>query len=292
MRKTQSLIFIPECPIFYSAVQSQSSEEMDFMTLQEKIKRNPILREKFKCEARILAGLDKKTRKKNRRKNRQSSFSEEESVDNTNDVDYGDDEEKSYLKNMTNIEILLDFNPNAVIKKGENPPSVKRIKYFLPKWELTEEELNSNVLKSFLKRKLISFVTEAQMNKEMQIIRAREQQEENILAQRIRNAQLDRDGNPHRDVSGLRPPGGVSISEINGPSRIVDDISGYPAQATAGDGGVIHFDINPNERLVASSEERELQSLMKQQVTGEQESSVDPVTGLADINFSTGEYKT
>ena len=239
MRKTQSLIFVPECPVFYSSIESKSSEEMDFMTLQEKIKRNPVLREKFKCEARILAGLDKESiiRKKKRKNRKESSF-EKSSVSDTSSMNYGDDEELTYIKNMTQVEILLDFNPNAQIKKGENPPSVKRIKYFLPKWELTQEELDSNILKSFYKKGLISFVTEAQMNKEMEIIRSREQQEEMKLEQRRRNAQLDREGNPHRDISGLRSPGGVSVSEVNGPSGMVEDLTGVPAQATAGDGGV------------------------------------------------------
>ncbi len=288
MRKLKSLLFVPETPVYYSSFDKPSSfEDSGFLTLKEKIKADPTMRERLKCEAKILAGINGVKKTSRRRSVKQAV----EDVQREDAKVLEDNGELSYIKNMTETDVVLNFYENVSLKKGERPPKPPVVKRFMAKWELTDEQLDSPVFKRLFKSGILTLVTEAQMRKEKNILDRKEQQSMVDLERRKREAAMDREGNSHRDVSGLRRIGGVSINDID-TGGIVDDLTEVPNSATAGDGGVIHFDINPNERSRVSREDAEMNNLMrsivKESSPGDSSSGAD----LSSIGFSTGEYKT
>jgi hypothetical protein len=260
MRKIQPLIFIPKNVKF---VNKFNNNTPSFVSLEEKIKQNPALREKFRCEAKIAGGLVQRKKKTVKAEGiRKQEIFEDQIQQTTNEEVFNGP--KDYIKNMTPNEILLDFGGNKASKSREEMRYLKpkTIKYFLAKYELTEEELNSSLMKRLYATKMICDVSESQYRKEMEIIKERERREKLEIERRKSESDIDRDGNVYRNRSGVRSLNGVTVEEVDMRSsggRLRDD---YVRSAKAGDGSIIHFDINEEGPRGVDREESEINSIL------------------------------
>ena len=303
MRKTNCLLFIPQNPKFFDFTKTKGGD-IALLTLEEKIKRNPTQRERLRCEAKFGGGANpskKKFRKQRTSTGPPSSVPEAISLVDSQpfsggDFNQYDDDKILYLKNMTETEIILDFNISGPVELGENKRPLRKakvIKHFLPIWELSEEELHSPVLEGYYRRKMITGVTEAQYHREMAVIKSREQQEASVLDSKRRAAAQDRAANPHRDRAGLRRigAGGVEMNIMGGD---IDDISGLSQTAQTGDGGTISFDLGPDAGFVnpstIRSELEDLASLIPPSIEEVPYGGVS--AGDMSSMFSTGEFNT
>ena len=294
MRKTNSLKLIPDNPKKFDGFAS-SSLGSGFMTLDEKVKKDPLNREKFRCEAKVSTGYspNRRHRRGHEPQIQQASPSSHESQPasqpiqqyappvNSPYMNQGNatlemithmmpnmlrqgvekydirkqiqipnfpDGPKEYIKNMTPIEIILDFNSNQNIEGADQvkrPNSrPKTIKLFLGKWEVRGYE-NHYVLEGLYKTGHVMDITKEQFDYEMEIIKVIDHAEEIELADRTKEAERTRMDHQHSGNGGLRKigSGGVEMVIPDGPiGGMSSGVSDYPAQSQTADGGTIHFD--------------------------------------------------
>jgi len=149
MRKIKQLIFIPE------NVQYVTSSEINFqyLSLEEKIKKNPAMREILRAESR-----------KNKTYKKESIKTTNKKTLNTNrTISEG---KFDFIKNITKNPILLNFESateTTVVRKA-TVPKVKSIiiKNVIKKSELTEKQLNSEQVLSLYKNGIIKDIPEEQ----------------------------------------------------------------------------------------------------------------------------------
>jgi hypothetical protein len=244
MNKINSIIFIPENVRYFDF---SVCNEVDFgiLSLEEKIKKDPSQRERLRCEAGIVE--PNKKRHKSvivpvQEINNDLVLVEDESLF----ISEYDDEDLVYLKNMTETEIVFDFFQNLPLVKGQRPPKPKTVKHFVAKWDFTEDELKSPILNSPIKKGMLKWVTEATYKREMMDIEKKDISEKQKIETIRKQAEIDRENNPHRDSSGLRKLGssGLEVREI-GDSSVIS-MEGAVESAQTGDGSVIHFDLGSN----------------------------------------------
>ena len=149
MRKIKQLIFIPE------NVQYVTSSEINFqyLSLEEKINKNPAMREILRAESR-----------KNKTYTKELIKTKNKKILNTNRTT--SKENFDFIKNMTKSPILLNFESatETTIIRGATVPKVKSIiiKNVIKKSELTEEQLNSEQVLSLYKNGIIKDIPEEQ----------------------------------------------------------------------------------------------------------------------------------
>jgi hypothetical protein len=248
MKKTNSLILIPENARFFKGFYS-FSQETEFMTLDEKIKKDPVNREKYRCEARISSGINKNFSRRRKRSNTNTIVDQNDfSNNNLGNIEEDNSGSKDYIKNMTPYEIILDFDGGNVdySNKRSTIKKPKTIKYFLPKWEI-REHLEHPLLLSLYKSGKIMDVTENQAKREMEVIRQKEEAERIEIQRKREEAERNRMENPHisRDLRRLGS-GGVEVSIPDGPASSFAT-SSYNSDQTS-------FDISPNENIVNENE--------------------------------------
>jgi len=259
MRRTNSLKLIPDNPKFYDGFSSVSIDS-GFMTLDEKIKKDPLNREKFRCESKLSSGNEAPRRRRSGGSIPDPTINQyPPSMTASNGmppqtpgqfpqqnigapfVDSGGP--KEFIKNLTPYEIILDFHPNSEgLSKGQRPPKPKTIKYFIGKWEV-QDYLDSPVLVSLYRTGKIMDITEAQVKHEREIIRQREQAEQDELEARTMRAQQARGANPHIGQE-LRRLGSAGVEILIPDGNVGMGMGGEQAyQASTGDGGVFNFDV-------------------------------------------------
>lgn len=266
MQKINSLIFIPD-NVKYVQRQTQSGGE-EFLTLEEKIKRNPEMREKYRCEAKILSGTNL-DRKKKTSANRTIKKAETTDI-NSQQTEFDPNSPKDWIINLTKNEIILDFGtPKNISRSEAKMMSVKRIKYCLAKWELTEEELNSPIMKNLYSRNMIKDITEYEKNQYMDKKRKEEQNEKENMERRIKEAEIDRMNNPHRS-SDVRSLGGVSISETNPRSPMATEES-------------VASDMDITDFVTGKSTDREGAELRRLMGSSDGDASIDDLSNMFSL---------
>jgi len=198
MRRVNSLNFIPDNVKYFDGF-SAIALESGFLTLDEKIKKDPVNREKFRCESKISSGGNNPTTRRSRRGSDNSQSVSPVTVGTGvvgSSPAFDNSGEKNYIKNMTKGELILDFHPNPNLKKGEMPQKPKVIKRFMGKWEI-KDYLDHHVLRNYYHLGLITDVTEAQMRHEMVLIKQEEEREAKELEAKKMRARQYREENPH-----------------------------------------------------------------------------------------------
>ena len=224
----------------------QKQTQESFLTLEERIRRNPAQREKLLCEARAM-GIQPIQQKQSR----QSPVIQPSiQIEATN-------EPKDWIMNLTQSEIIFDFTSKVELSKDKMRDrsqmraafmgSLKTLKHYMPKYDFTEEELNSNIFKQYYSKGLIKDVTATEAKTGLEKIRKQQEQEDKILEQKRAQVEIDKQSNQFKQ-SDVRSLGGVSLREVD----LTSEQSG-PTVARTGDGGVIRF-AEDNTRQSASSE--------------------------------------
>ena len=237
MRITNPLNFVPDNVKYFDGF-SAITLEAGFMTLDEKIKKDPMNREKFRCESKISSGGG------STRRRRRGSYAPQDMPQTSNapgavapNPAFGDGP-KEFIKNMTPNELILDFHPNPNLKKGEMPQKPKVIKHFMAKYTI-QGYLDHPILRGYYDSGLITDVTKEQRDHDMALIQQRDLLDAQELEGRKQRAAQVRADNPHSQ-------GDLRRLTADGVEIITDDASsmastGGPSQAVAADGGMINF---------------------------------------------------
>lgn len=220
MKKFKKLIFIPENVKF---VKKKTSRSDMFLSLQERIKNNPEKRNQILCESMMLQGLDVSklasltSTPSTPAISREPSTNYEVQPASTNDSNAP----KEYIWNKTGSPIVLNCTVEDIIRKDPKMArsvKPKSIRHCIALYELTEKEQKHPEIQSMIQRGMLELISKPEMESRMAVVRAEEEKERSDLERRKRQAELDRQGNPHKSAD-TRSIGGFEMNEVSEPVR-------------------------------------------------------------------------
>jgi hypothetical protein len=228
MKNIKSLIFIPENVKF---CEKKSVSDTSFLTLDERIKNDPVSREMLRAEMKIIGGSGRSRKIRGRTASAPITHAQqtptiggsEEVNQIREDTEYSG--ELEYIKNMTKTPLFISFgtlrNQSAGrLSRGAAMEDSICIEHFIYKKQLTEEQLNSPKLRSLYDRKQIMDVTYAQYQNEMSIIEDNKRKE----AERVQRKREELEKDKEKRIGstgGFRNSGsggvGIEMGEVLGP---------------------------------------------------------------------------
>jgi hypothetical protein len=279
MNEIKPLIFIPS-NVKYVSKKPESREEL-FLSVEERIKKNPRMREQIRLENQLLLN---KIQKDNPgvRTIPEQRVAQVQNIQRPVASIFDPNAPKTWIKNLTSAPVSIDFTDYASLTKEQlkNPRSVakaKVVKHFIAKYEFTEVELNSTQMRRLYEQGLIKDVSEAEAKAGLSQIKAFENAEKDRIANAAKRAAIDKKNKvgQNSEVRSLGA-GGVSVRVVG------DDVTGNGDSEESGISEKVDFTDDVKSGGGKTREQIEMESLMP----GDSGEGGD----VGGLGFSTGDY--
>lgn len=223
MNEIKPLIFIP-ANVKYISKKPESREEL-FLSVEERIKKNPRMREQIRLENQLLLNKIQKDNP-NIRAVPEQRVAQVQNVQRPVASTFDPNAPKTWIKNLTPAPVSIDFTDYASLTKEQlrNPRShtnAKMVKHFIAKYEFTEIELNSTQMRRLYEQGIVKDVSEQEAKAGLAQIKALEDAENDRIASAAKRAAIDKKNKvgQNTEVRSLGA-GGVSVRVVG------DDVGG------------------------------------------------------------------